>query len=556
MRYAWAMRSPVVLLSLFCIFLCVPAAAQDQAITEVYRNYLQQGVDTGAYQQVAAGWIDGTQTHTWFFGSHAKPDANSVFEIGAVTEVFTGLLLAQAAYTGKLQLDAALGTLLPAELNNASLTLRSLHVRDLATHRSGLPAVPANLFPAQVADPYAAYTTQDLFAFLSSYRPPTAALGYSPLNAALLGELLGRAYAKPYASALTATILRPLGLTHTGFDDTRLLQGYAFGQAVAHWHFSALAASAGLRSTLGDLLVFLQHNLQPHVSPLRAALLLARQPQFGSGKQDAGLGWHIVDVADGEQTWPLVWRASVTAGFSVFIGFRTDRQQALVLLGNTNADLSALGISWLKGDDLPPPPPPPPKPVPTSQLAAYPGLYQVRDGTEVVVRASASGLTGQLRAQPATALQVVTDDVFVATDATFVLSFQRDGETVKSLLLSHSGMNFLARRLSQGAPLVVRKPIAVDAGKLREFTADYRLDAGSLVQVTASGDGLRMQMTGRALAPLFAFATDRFSTRDDSCELTFRRDSGGVISAVSLDFAGGVREATRLGSSAQGPAAK
>ena len=550
------MRGPFLLLSLIFILLCVPAAAPGQAATEVYRNYLQQGVDTGAYRQVAAGWIAGSQKHTWFFGAHAKPDASSVFEIGAVTEVFTGLLLAQAAYTGKLRLDASLGTLLPGDLNSAAPVLTSLRVRDLATHRSGLPALPANLFPAQVADPYAGYTRQDLFAFLSSYRPPAAAPGYSPLDAAVLGELLGRIYAKPYIGALTATILRPLGLTHTDFGDAGLLQGYAHGQPVAHWHFSALAASAGLRSTLGDLLVFLQHNLQPHDSPLRAALLLARQPQFGSGKQDAGLGWHIVDVADGEQTWPLVWRASVTAGFSAFIGFRTDRQQGLVLLGNTDADLSALGISWLEQHDLPPLPPPPPKPLASSQLAAYPGLYQVPDGTEVIVRAGASGLTGQLRAQPATALQAVTDDVFVAADATFVLSFQREAGTVHSLLLSLSGTNFLARRLSNGAPVVVRKPITMDAGKLREFAADYRLDAGSLVRVTASGDGLRMQVTGRALVPLFAFAADRFSTDDGSCELTFRRDSGGVISGVSLDFGGGVRAAARLGLPAQGPAVK
>ena len=69
-------------------------------------------------------------------------------------------------------------------------------------------------------------------------------------------------------------------MANTGFDDIGLLDGHSRGQVAAHWHFGALAGSAGLRSTLGDLMEFLQANLQPQQSPtLRAALLLSRQPR-------------------------------------------------------------------------------------------------------------------------------------------------------------------------------------------------------------------------------------------------------------------------------------
>src|SRR5438045_7621249 len=130
---------------------------------------------------------------------------------------------------------------------------------------------------------------------------------------------------------LDTKILKPLGMQHTGFDDAGLLAGHTRNDFAPHWHFGALAGAAGLRSSVGDLLTFLQQNLQPQSSKLRAALLLARQAQTGT-KQDVGLGWNIVEVEDGDQSWPLVWRASRTAGFTTFLGFRTDRQQALVLL--------------------------------------------------------------------------------------------------------------------------------------------------------------------------------------------------------------------------------
>lgn len=540
------------------MFWCVSAAAQTQpSSTLAYRNYLQAGVESGAYQQVAAGWIDGSGKHTWFFGANTKPDADSVFEIGAVTEVFTGLLLAQAAYTGKLSLDATLHTLLPSDFGDADATLASLLVRDLATHRTGLPALPANLFPANVADPYAGYTRQDLFAFLASYQPPAVSTPvYSPLDAALLGDLLGRAYATQYSSVLDATILQPLGLTHTSFADVGLLQGYARGQPAAHWHFSALAASAGLRSTLGDLLLFLQRNLQPRSSPLRAALLLARQPQIGSDKQDVGLGWHIVEVPDGTQTWPLVWRASVTAGFAVFVGFRTDRQEALALLGNSDADLSAIGIAWLQGVDSPPLPPPPARPLTAAELGTYPGLYQLRDGREIVVRVSDGGLEAQLRGEPSARLHAVAVDVFSAAHDAFVLSFQREGKVVTNLLFSQAGASFLAQRLSDHAPHIARMPLELDPAKSHEFAADYALNALTRVRVTATKQGLRMQMTGRAGMSLFTFAPDRFSSDDGSCELTFKRATDGTITGLSLDFAGDVRLATRLGPQPPASAAK
>jgi CubicO group peptidase (beta-lactamase class C family) len=521
-----------------------------------YRQALEHGVQTGIYQTVAVGWIDSKDRGTWFFG---PAQASSAFEIGATTEIFTGLLLAQAAYEGKLRLQIPIRELLPADFPLADPAVGEITLDALATHHAGLPAVPPNLLPGKVDDPYADYSEQDLRAFLASYRLPvlSPSYSYSTLDAGLLGYLLGRSYARNYTKLLSDKILLPLGLKHTGFDDSAaLLGGHARGEPAAHWHFSALAGSAGLRSTVDDLLDFLQVNLRPGDSPFRAALLLARQPRVRSSAQEIGLGWNIVEVNTSEsgadkvsadaQTWPLVWRASSTAGFSTFMGFRTDRQQALVLLGNTDADLSTLGMAWLRGD-MPPSLPSPVAATPTTeQLSAYPGLYQVRSGIDIIIRQRDGHLTAQLSGQPAAQLHADGEDVFDASADGLGISFQREAGKVTNLLLNRGGVNFVAQRLSERAPHVVRVPMAVDAKALPDYAGDYRLDTNTLARIAVHADKLSLQLTGRAPVPLLAFAKERFVGDDESCELVFERDAAGKITAVRIDFAGTPRDATRM----------
>lgn len=447
-----------------------------------------------------------------------------------------------------MRLDEQLRDLLPKDFAFTDSQLGAINLHELATRRSSLPAVPPNLFPANIADPYAGFDQSALLTLLANYKLAvgTAAPDYSILDIGLLGDLLGRAYGQRFAVVLVSRILDPLGMSHTGFGDgTNLLPGYGHGQRTLHWHFGALAGAAGLRSSLGDLLRFAQANLMPQQSPLRAALLLSRQPQ-GDSEQSIGLGWNTVQVADGDQTWPLIWRASRTAGFSVFLGFRTDKQQALVLLGNTDADLSALGIAWLEERMPPPTLPPPPAAPTTAELAAYPGLYRIAAGNDFVVRTGGSGLTAQFPGQFAVELRAVGHDVFAAAGDAFVLSFQRDGNAVVSTLLGHGGANLLAQRLSERAPVLARSAFAVGGKKLREYGGDYRLDSDTLLRVAAGDAALTLQATGHAPLALIAFAPDRFADPQGTCEIHFLRNEQHEITGLKIVLAGAEREAERV----------
>ncbi len=551
---AWRLTIPLVLGLALAAATAVAApkaaapSASDRHASDRYRRVLEEGVANGAYDGVAVGLIDGKDRKTWFFGKqHDAPNERSAFEIGAVTDVFTGILLAQAVLDGKVRLTDPIGGLLPAEFPWADPEFAATPIVALATQTSGLPATPANLFSLDPDDAYADYAETDLLAFLANYRPGARKreYAYSPLNGALLCVLLGKLYDNGCSTLLIGKVLDPLGLPKTGFGDpVELRQGHAYGREARHWHFKkALAGAAGLRSTLQDLLVFLGHNLHPDDSALRGALLLARQARADAGDGGLGLGWTVHDVEAGRQTWPLIWRASRTGGFSTFVGFRSDRQQALVLLASSAEDLASLGVAWLMGEA--PPPVPAAHFVPdAARLASYAGLYRLLDHTEVIVSDGGATLRMQVRGQPAWPLFAVAEDAFVTQGGAVGLSFIRNIDEFSGLVLRTNGTYVSGERLSARAPRLQRTTIALTAATLAAYAGDYRLDADTLLRVSVSGEGLDAQLSGAARSAMRAYATDRFADAEGQNGLIFERDEHGRIVAVVLDLAGGERKAT------------
>jgi len=528
-------------------------AVEPPLFAKSFREVIESGSANGAFAGVAVGVIDGKRSETLYLGHRdgpksAPPDAESRFEIGAVSEVFTGLLLAQAAIDHTVKLQDPLGPLLAPGFPFADPAVGRATLADLATQRAGLPSHPANLFPADLGDPYAGYATEDLLAFLalqSKEGAKATTSTYSVLSVGLLGNLLGRAYAAPFVEVLAARVLAPLGLSHTGFDDTQLLPGHVRGDPAPHWHYGVLGAAAGLRTTLPDLVEFMQRNLVPGDSALRGALLLARQARVAVDADQLGLGWKVREVSSGEATWPLIWRASETAGFSTFIGFRTDKQRAIVLLGNAAEDLADLGMAWL-GDTPAPAAPHGFMARKRPDIGTYPGLYQLNNGSVIVVRPRDGGLSLQLPGNWPQPLRVVDADVFASDSAALALTFIRSVDVIAGLVLRMNDNNITAQRLSERAPRVARGRIDVAKSRLAEYVGDYRFGADTWLRVTAEDNGLSVQPTMGERLSLFGYAPDRFTDVQSAVSLTGHRDQDGRLDRLVFDLAGAEREAIPL----------
>ena len=528
--------------------LTVATAAAAIELPDGFREAIEQGIANGRYQSVAVGLIDHDDRGEWQFGvvasDGAKPLSADVYEIGSTTRTFTGLLLAQALLAGKFRLDTPLKNVF-GEVRFADPRLASATIGQIAAHRAGLPPIPSNLFPRNVDNPYVEYDAAALLAYLAHAHldKDVGKYRYSDLGVALLGEAIARAYKKDYPNLLAAEVLAPLALTQSGFGSVpRLLDGYREGQTATHWQFQTLSAASGLRASLSDLMRFAAAQLKPDSSPLRAGILLAREPRALAGGGETALAWQIVPVASDGQNWPLLWQAGITGGFASFIGLRTDRQRAIVLLGNAGIDLSALGLTLL-ADRRAPTPPPKLQPLIAPATLAFEGLYRFDTGGDLVVRSTADGLAAQVSGLLPQTMSAYDEDAFELAGETSQLTFQREQTRIIGATLHRNGTHLRATRLSEGAPALKRNTSASSAEDLARYAGDYSLSPAVRARIVVATPGLRAQLTGTA--PIFVqlCAVDRFCDADGTLEIGFTR-AGADKKAGTLEWRQGVFEAS------------
>jgi CubicO group peptidase (beta-lactamase class C family) len=281
------------------------------------------------------------------------PDGGTIFEIGSITKVFTGLLLADLADDGVVGLDDPLARYLPVP-EGWEMTLA-----DLSSHVAGLGRNPKGILRGWLRDrrnPFASLSVADIHQGLGRTRlrrRPGERSRYSNLGAGLLGQALERAAGQPYEQLVTERICRPLGMPDTVIvpspeQATRMATGHtARGRPVPPFEIPALPGAGALRSTVTDMLRFLQANLDPARTPLAAPLERIQQPRHRKGRSaQVGLGWLI--IGSPEPAGPLLWHNGGTTGFRSFAAVARDRGIAVVVLSNTARMVDPIGLRLVR----------------------------------------------------------------------------------------------------------------------------------------------------------------------------------------------------------------
>ena len=285
--------------------------------------------------------------------------ASLCWEMGSITKVFTGLLLAEMSLRGEVRLDDPIGRYLPDEVT-ARLPALEMQptLTHLATHTAGLPRVPWALLRKVKgsADPYSGLTEEQIFACLgpATRQPRRPRSRYSNFGMGLLGHLLARAAGRPYEALVEERLIGPLGLTATGVGGcgpgTTPVAGFRKGKPTPPWTFGALAGAGALRSTAADLLAFAGACLDPPPGAVGEALALARRP-FHRGRLPfaaVGLGWMLRTRDHRRRPSEVCWHDGGTYGGSSFLAVDVPRRLAVVTLGNAGPGLLAPldGPSW------------------------------------------------------------------------------------------------------------------------------------------------------------------------------------------------------------------
>lgn len=311
----------------------------------------QAAVDDAHSRLTRRGHVDPVVAVTTAAGRFAAGDPRERFEIGSITKVFTGLLLADLVRSDVVALDARVPEFLPAGIAVAP-GLESVTLEHLATHRSGLPRLPPGLWRRSftrgaMADPYADIDEDRLLASLAATKvrgkPGEVQPGYSNYGMGLLGYLLGRATGVGYESSVATRVIAPLAMTSTDFSDENLHQGRHRRRPVGPWHLAALAGAGGLRSSAADLLTLLESIRDPQ-SPLADAFVEAIRPRGKGTKLRTGLGWFIL----GDDDRGLLMHNGGTLGARSEVRLETQTGVGAVVLGDSRRGTGSAAASLLK----------------------------------------------------------------------------------------------------------------------------------------------------------------------------------------------------------------
>ena len=235
-------------------------------------------------------------------GGKHPVDGNTLFEIGSITKTFTSLILQDMALKGQVSLDDPVSKYLPGKLSLPDRMGRSITLRELATHTSGLPRTL--LVPSQtgLAGRLAGADEPKLYAFLAHYHSAgysAPAWSYSNLGMGILGVALSRRAGTDLPTLFRERVFGPLGMTSTVFGIPPA------GPQVAVGHDSNLspippfevgpaeAAAGAIRSSANDMLTYLAAELGYRRTPLTAAMRAMLTKDYGGGAPgfDQELGW-------------------------------------------------------------------------------------------------------------------------------------------------------------------------------------------------------------------------------------------------------------------------
>ncbi len=551
-RHTFAHPAKVILACLICLLASSSMASA---------GLLPERVETAAKERVAAGFyptlvfavVEGEKSEIVAFGelsATAKPDRDTVYEIGSITKTFTATLLADAVVSGRVTLEEPVARLLPnfsvPEQNGKQITLA-----DLATQRSGLPRLPTNQSPADPANPYADYSAVQLSAFLANYnlpRDPGASYEYSNLGFGLLGYALARSVDTTYSALLEEKILNPLGMSMSGTALTEAMRAHLApghnetGKPAKNWDFDALAGAGAIRSTAADMLKYLKANMGAVQTPLTVAMKLAQKPRVELDQQNRiGLAW----MSGAPEHGDIISHGGQTGGYAGFIGFRADGSRGVVILTNASVGVEELGFAVLS-DGAPLTRVGKTATLPPGELDRYEGSYKLADNFVLKVFRDGDQLYAQATNQGAFPIFPSGPNEFFAKVSGISISFTRGADGAITGLILHQNGDHAARKLSAAETPREPKAVQLDAGLLASYPGRYQLAPGAVIEVTLKDGQLKAQLTGQEAASIYASAKDKFFYKIVDAQLDFERDANGKVIAVVLHQNGRDLRAPRI----------
>ena len=534
---------------LFACALFAAAAAQAQSAlipaSAPLEQLAREALGTQPGMAVAAAWRDGKAS---FAGvsvgasvaapATSGPDA-TLFEIGSISKVFTGLLLAQAVEAGDLRLDDTLGVVLRDKVHFAHPDVAAVTLRQLVTHTSCLPRLPPDFTKQDYVreNPYRSYDRARMWATLGALKiegPAPCEARYSNFAFGVLGEILSERYGKPWAELVRERITVPLGMRNTlqvlGEHAPRLAPPFSGAAPASAWDMQAFAGAGALRSTAGDLLLFGRGILAGRQGPLGAAAerLLTPLARF-----NGEIGYAI--AINGPPARPTYSHTGGTGGYRSLLLLMPDTAEVVVLVAsNAQSSVWRMASEMLVARypvdngsfSLAP-----------ERLGEYVGLFRESRQNAWTFVAQDGRLYIRGTGQPFFALTPSGPDTFNnGTRGKAV--FEREGGKVKTVRWLMRGAERPGQLTGESVPAAATLP----QEQLQAYVGRYRAPKFDFM-VTAANGQLAVQLTGQDRFLVFPVVgePDRFAWDIVNAEVQFERYPSGGVRGLVLHQNGRIR---------------
>jgi D-alanyl-D-alanine carboxypeptidase len=257
--------------------------------------------------------------------------AGTMFQIGSVTKQFTAAAVLQLANVGQLDLERAVGEVLPTYEFDSGITLRML-----LNHTSGLDDYIGFPEAAAWTKGVSSQTVLTQIAKAPLLFSPGAAYSYSNSNYYVLGAVIEAVTGLSYADYLNANVLGPAQLDETSYlqppsSASPYTSSWADGVL---WDASFTFAAGALWSNVTDLALWNGALLSNRVIPAPLFTLSMTAPQVPvfqqAGTSQYGMGWYRTT----QMGRLFVLHDGATASYSAFNGMFVDNGFSIAILTN------------------------------------------------------------------------------------------------------------------------------------------------------------------------------------------------------------------------------
>jgi CubicO group peptidase (beta-lactamase class C family) len=540
-------RTKLLSAILLAFFVSSPIfAAQSANIPEDIKEAIRERVESGYNAGIIVGIIDANGACYYSDGKtilsgNQNPNKDTVFEIGSFTKVFTSLLLADMVQQGQIALEDPIEKFLPPSVQTPKRNGKSITLANLATHTSGLPRLPDNLLPSDANNPYADYSVEQMYEFLSGYELQHdigVQYEYSNYGGGLLGHLLALQSGMSYEELFVQRIANELGILNTRITLTpamtsSLAKGHTGNIEVSNWDIPTLAGAGAMRSTAQDMLTFLAVNMGLKKSRLYPAMKVTHKQQHQAGSPDMhiGLGWHI-RTSDKNR---IIWHNGGTGGYWSFAGFIEADKTGVVVLTNTSQSIDDIGYHLLDPN------------IPLQKfevqtkldatvLKTYVGKYEIAPGAVFDIALQNGQLTSQLTGQQRFPIYAKsqTEFFYKVVDAQITFVKDKRGE-ITALVLHQFGIDQTARKLgAEYQPPTPRTEVTVKPEILGSYVGKYELAPKVLFDIRLQKEQLTAQLTGQQRLPIYAESQTKFFCKVVDAQITFVKDKHGKVTALVL----------------------